>query len=87
MTFCDWDWRPAVLFNTSSAFAMLKPNGPWVSVDALDVWATAGVMSEEDWRSKFEEEFGPLDLSKIPGPIPSNSSRACPSRPAHPHIR
>jgi hypothetical protein len=49
-----------------AAFAVLIPNGPWEKVDELDVAHTAGVMTEEAWRAKFEGEFGALNLSNIP---------------------
>jgi len=52
MDFVNWDNRPAVL-DGNKAFAVLRPGGPWVSVDRDDVWATAGVMSEAAWRKRF----------------------------------
>ncbi|MGE0628033.1 MAG: hypothetical protein AB7O43_09445 [Hyphomicrobiaceae bacterium] len=55
-----------MLVSNASAFAVLTPRGPWVAVDAADVSHTAGVMSEADWRAKFEPDFGPLDLAKLP---------------------
>lgn len=66
LTFCNWDWRPAVLTPDRLAYAVLEPGGPWVAVDELDVAETAGVMPEDAWRRTFERKFGPLDLSKIP---------------------
>jgi hypothetical protein len=65
MTFADWDHRPAVLLD-GKAFAVLRPGGPWVEVDAFDVGHTAGVMSRLAWRERFGW-FGRLDLTKIPG--------------------
>jgi hypothetical protein len=66
MKFCDWDWRPAVLFrNPLAAFAVLRPGEDWTPVDEIDVAHTAGLMSEADWHAKFEGKFGPLDFSKI----------------------
>ncbi|WP_194164673.1 hypothetical protein [Microvirga thermotolerans] len=50
----------------AAAFAVLVPEAPWETVDFLDVFHAAGVLSEETWRSKFEGEFGPLDLSTLP---------------------
>ena len=69
LTFCDWDGRPAVLtpWPSRAAFAVLVPNGFWEKVDEADVAGTAGVLPESAWRSKFEGEFGPLDLSTLPG--------------------
>jgi hypothetical protein len=64
MKFVDWDHRPAVLVG-DTAFAVLRPGGPWASVDRDDVWYTGGVMSEAAWRERFQGYFGPLDLSLI----------------------
>lgn len=66
ITFCDWDRRPAVLVEPQfQAFAVLSPGKPWSMVDDADVINTAGVMTEADWRAKFEPRFGPLDLSAL----------------------
>lgn len=59
MKFVNWDDRPAVL-GESKALAMLKPDSPWVEVDFSDVWYTAGLMDEVDWRERFKG-FGRLD--------------------------
>jgi hypothetical protein len=67
LTFVDWHRRPAVLTPRNEAFAVLKPGGPWVSVDGSDVFHTGVVRSESHWRG-FEAKFGPLDLSKLPLP-------------------
>jgi hypothetical protein len=66
LTFCNWDWRPAVLTPRLAAFAVLGRGKGWTEVDALDVSETAAVMFEAAWRKTFEPDFGPLDLSKIP---------------------
>lgn len=67
VTFCNWDRRPAVLIEPAyDAFAVLSPGKDWSKVDEADVFHTAGVMSEADWRGRFEPEFGPLDLSRLP---------------------
>ncbi|TAK47146.1 MAG: hypothetical protein EPO23_11890 [Xanthobacteraceae bacterium] len=82
-TFCNWDWRPAVLLPGVSAFAVTRPGGEWREVDGSDVAHTASVMSEADWRAAFEPDFGPLDLSKIPahsGPSQEMDARV---EPAH----
>jgi hypothetical protein len=70
MKLASWDWRPAVYFDDERAFAVLEPGGPWVPVDAMDVGETSSVLREDLWRRKFEDEFGPLDLSKIPAQSP-----------------
>jgi hypothetical protein len=69
LNFVDWDWRPAVFFDDEEdgAFAILKRNGRWEKVDWRDVYYS-GLMSEKDWRAKFEADFGRLDLSKLPLP-------------------
>src|ERR1700682_3393381 len=61
MDFVDWDHRPAVLVG-DKAFAVLRPGGPWVSVDRDDVWYTGGVMTEAAGRKRFVGEFGRLDV-------------------------
>lgn len=66
VTFCNWEWRPAVLLPGVRAFAVLKPGASWVEVDGWDVSETAGVMSEASWRATFVKDFGPLDLAAIP---------------------
>lgn len=63
MRFVNWDDRPAVLGSTE-AFAMLKPGSDWVEVDHWDVFHTAGVMDEPDWRERFKR-FGRLDPPKL----------------------
>jgi hypothetical protein len=52
IVFVVWERRPAVLVG-GKAFAVLKPGGPWVSVDELDVAHTAAVMPEAAWREYF----------------------------------
>ena len=78
LLFCDWDRRPAVLVEPTcrEAFAVLDPGEAWSKVDAADVFHTAGVMSEAAWRSRFEPEFGPLDLSTLPQSGPAFASAA-----------
>ncbi len=77
VTFCNWEWRPAVLLPGIRAFAVLESGAPWTEVDGSDVSHTAGVMSEDDWRATFEKHFGPLDLSTIPSqPGPGLSAAA-----------
>lgn len=63
MDYVNWDMRPAVL-GKSKALAMLKPGSDWTEVDAWDVFHTAGVMEEPDWRERFKS-FGPLDPPDI----------------------
>lgn len=69
LTFCNWDFRPAVLVKDGSsiraAFAVLAPGEDWSKVDELDVAETSGVMPEVAWRRAFEPTFGSLDVSKI----------------------
>ena len=64
MEFSDWDRRPAGLLE-EGAFAVLRPGSTWTPVDAWDVFHTAGLMSEDAWRTRFEPEFGPLDLEAV----------------------
>ncbi|QOF72395.1 hypothetical protein IG197_04735 [Aminobacter sp. SR38] len=59
----NWDNRPAII-GDAGAFAMLKPNSPWVEVDFLDVWSTADILSEEAWRERFKR-FGELNPPMI----------------------
>lgn len=59
MKFVNWDDRPAVL-GESKAFAKLAPDADWIEVDAWDVFHTAGVMDEADWRERFKN-FGRLE--------------------------
>ncbi|GAA2848553.1 hypothetical protein EDC40_101148 [Aminobacter aminovorans] len=57
--FMNWDSRPAVI-GEAGAFAMLKPNSPWVEVDFTNVLWTAGVLPQADWRERFKN-FGELN--------------------------
>jgi hypothetical protein len=79
LIFCNWDYRPAVLFG-GKAFAVLFPGGPWVPVDEFDVRHTAPVMTEEHWRLTFmREKFGPLDTWRFrPGQDNVPQSRPLP---------
>jgi len=58
--FVDWDNRPAII-GAGGAYAMLEPSSPWVRVNAASVGNTADVLDEEEWRERFEEEYGKLD--------------------------
>ena len=62
MKFVDWDNRPAVLLDGDTAFAVLRPGTPLVSVDALDVGHTGAELSETVWRKRFFGKFGRLDV-------------------------
>jgi hypothetical protein len=74
--FCNWDSRPAVLAGYS-AFAVLAPGKPWVTVDRSDVYNTAAEMSEAAWRTRFAGEgYGALDLSRIRDPSISSAHPA-----------
>ncbi|TGP49714.1 hypothetical protein EN873_27620 [bacterium M00.F.Ca.ET.230.01.1.1] len=58
--FVDWDNRPAII-GKGGAYAMLEPNSPWVRVSAASVGSDGDLLDEEEWRQRFEEEFGKLD--------------------------
>jgi hypothetical protein len=74
--FCNWDNRPAVLVGYS-AFAVLSPRAPWVTVDRSDVYNTSAEMSEAAWRTRFAGEgYGALDLSRIRDPSISSAHPA-----------
>ncbi len=68
--FCDWDRRPAVLFDDDgklSALALLAPGADWSAVDADDVFETAKVFrSEEEFRTSFRTRFGDFELPGAP---------------------
>jgi hypothetical protein len=76
MDFINWDWRPAVLIGVDDAFAVLSPGKGWSRVDEADVIHTGAVLSEEEWRRRFEPRFGFLDLSKIPHSSPRSRRAA-----------
>ena len=77
LTFCNWDWRPAVLLKSPlRAFAVLDRNEDWTEVDALDVFTTAAVWPEARWREAFEPEFGPLDISRFVQSAPASREAA-----------
>lgn len=90
--FMNWDRRPAVI-GDARAFAMLKPNSPWVEVDFTDVLWTSGVLTEEVWRERFKS-FGELNppmllldqVSPSPRPqepiAPSTASASAPQQPS-----
>ena len=65
MKFVTWDRRPAVL-GEFEVKALLKPrpDGDWVEVDFHDVWYTAGLMEEADWRERYRD-WGLDPLPKI----------------------
>ena len=71
-SFVDWDHRPAII-GVGGAYAMLKPNTPWVRVSAADVGNSAGIFDEKEWRERFAE-FGrldpPLELANTPSNVP-----------------
>lgn len=58
--FVDWDHRPAVV-GAGGAYAMLKPNTPWVRVNSADVRNSANVLHEHVWRDRFKDKYGELD--------------------------
>jgi hypothetical protein len=62
MTFCNWDRRPAVLFEQGT-YALLAPGAPWTEVDRHDVFG-ASVLSQEEWRRVFRA-YAPLDLRAL----------------------
>jgi hypothetical protein len=62
MKFVSWDWRPAVMLDGDTAFAVLAPGEPWVAVDASDVGHSGAELSETAWRRRFVGEFGRLDV-------------------------
>lgn len=61
-SYSNWDGRPAALFEEPSgelfALAQLEPGAPWVPVDALDVSATAGLLSREPSEAVLRARFG-----------------------------
>lgn len=77
-SFTNWDGRPAVLDKSPAgtfALAKLSPDAGWTEVDASDVWATAGVMSEGDFVERFGKRFG-FDAASIPEVQGSKASAA-----------
>ena len=60
MFFCSMDFRPAIQFDDCTGVVMNKP-GVWRPVHH-DAFNDAAVLSEAEWRRRFEPEFGPLTV-------------------------
>jgi hypothetical protein len=59
LKYCDWNGKPAVL-GVLRASAITEPGRCFAEAD-FEAVTTAGVpMPEDEWRARFEPEFGPL---------------------------